>query len=269
MRSMDLWPESAAVTEWSKKRLSMLTQSRRICRNYNRKHNSSKKNSRMSTTESPVRWWRWRIFKMKRRKNWMRFKYNMKTNKLIWRKNLTSKTRSVTNFKPKLSPFSNNKITAWTKWASSTVNDTTSINASMTSIEKFKKYKRETKTKNTTIKQKRMNLTSLNSQKTNLKTKNSKSKTESTNSTNSLLKQQSDWKKPKKKKMNLIEKKKKRKNKNKESRKSSNENRKRNSKLKFHLLNPNRNSKNTLSKKKMLLNIVKNLKKKKNSSPKN
>ena len=136
---MDLSPESAVVTGWSMRKLSMLTPLRKIFRNCSLKLNSSRKNSLMSIIASHDKCLKWEKYKIKKGKNLMKFKSITKIKKLTSKRNSINKTSSATNSKPKLSHSSNSKTTAWVKWANLTKNVSKSIKLSTTSTKKYKK----------------------------------------------------------------------------------------------------------------------------------
>lgn len=152
----------------------MQTLSRRIWKSSRPKLKNSRKKNLMSTIVFPDKCLKWNKSKTNKGKNWMRYRSNMKIKKLISRKSLISKIRSAINFKPKLSPYSNNKITAWTKWANLTEKDSKSMRGSMKWTWKLRKFKRETKMKNKITKKRRTNSIRPKWKRTNWKTENNK-----------------------------------------------------------------------------------------------
>ncbi len=116
IKLMDLLPESPAVTEWSKRKQSTPTLSKKTSKNSSPKHNNSKKKSPTSTTASQNKCSKCDKYKTSNEKNSTKSKFITKINKPTSKKNLTNKTKSAINCKLKLSHCLNNKITVWAKW---------------------------------------------------------------------------------------------------------------------------------------------------------
>jgi len=86
----------------------------------------------MSITGSIDKIFNWKKSKISNVKNSIKYKSNIKMNKLTLRKNLTNKTKYLTNCKLKPYHYLNNKIMVWNKWANLTKKDSTLIKELMT-----------------------------------------------------------------------------------------------------------------------------------------